>query len=77
MKQIGSVIHMMVNEMDQTGLLDPEFMEQHEFVEVLRNGTKGTTGEGTGSGTTNIYSQYLRASTAANGYAFRPGGLVS
>jgi ATP-dependent DNA helicase RecG len=47
MERIGSGIRLMINEMRHTGLPDPEFVEQHEFVVVFRN---GSTGEGAGPG---------------------------
>jgi ATP-dependent DNA helicase RecG len=53
MERIGSGIRLMVNEMRHIGLPDPEFVEQHEFVVVFRN---GTTGEGSGPGTTGALS---------------------
>lgn len=49
MERVGSGIRLMVNEMRHMGLPDPEFVEQHEFVVIFRN---GTSGEGTGPGTT-------------------------
>jgi ATP-dependent DNA helicase RecG len=38
MEQIGSGIRLMVHEMRRLGLPDPEFVEQHEFVVIFRNG---------------------------------------
>lgn len=49
MERVGSGIRLMVNEMRHTGLPDPEFIEQHEFVVIFRNGRRG---EGVGPGTT-------------------------
>ena len=49
MERIGSGIRLMVNEMRQLGRPDPEFVEQHAFVVIVRNGTMG---EGAGPGTT-------------------------
>lgn len=48
MERVGSGIRLMINEMRSIGLPDPEFVEQHEFVVIFRN---GTTGEGRGPGT--------------------------
>lgn len=49
MERVGSGIRLMVNEMRHMGLPDPEFVEQHEFVVLFRN---GTAGEGSGPGMT-------------------------
>ena len=38
MEKIGSGIRLMVQEMRRLGLPDPEFIEQHEFVVIFRNG---------------------------------------
>ena len=46
MERIGSGIRLMVNEMRHTGLPDPEFIEQHEFVVIFRNGSTGGSGPG-------------------------------
>lgn len=46
MERVGSGIRLMVNEMRGMGLPDPEFVEQHEFTVVFRNGTTGGTGPG-------------------------------
>ena len=38
MERIGSGARLMIQEMRQLGLADPEFVEQHEFVVTFRNG---------------------------------------
>ena len=38
MEKVGSGIRLMINEMRQLGLSDPEFAEVHEFVVTFRNG---------------------------------------
>jgi ATP-dependent DNA helicase RecG len=42
MERIGTGIRLMVNEMRQLGLPDPEFIEQHEFVVIFRSGPRKT-----------------------------------
>jgi ATP-dependent DNA helicase RecG len=43
MERIGMGIRMMVQEMRQLGLPDPEFVEQHEFAVIFRNGREART----------------------------------
>jgi ATP-dependent DNA helicase RecG len=42
MERIGSGARLMIQEMRQLGLSDPEFVEQHEFVVTFRNGQSPT-----------------------------------
>jgi ATP-dependent DNA helicase RecG len=42
-ERIGAGIRLMVNEMALLGLPKPEFLEQHEFVVIFRNGRVGTS----------------------------------
>lgn len=44
MERIGAGIRMMVNEMQLMGLPAPEFVEQHEFVVIFRNGQQREEG---------------------------------
>src|SRR6476661_6823432 len=45
MERIGSGARLMVQEMRQLGLADPEFTEQHEFVVIFRNGQVSTSAD--------------------------------
>jgi ATP-dependent DNA helicase RecG len=45
MERIGSGARLMIQEMRQLGLADPEFAEQHEFVVTFRNGQLPTTAD--------------------------------
>lgn len=42
MERVGAGIRLMVNEMRQLGLPDPEFVEQHEFLVIFRHGRVST-----------------------------------
>jgi ATP-dependent DNA helicase RecG len=46
MERVGAGIRLMVNEMRLLGLPDPEFIEQHEFVVIFRNGRASTVQTG-------------------------------
>ena len=45
MERIGSGARLMIQEMRQLGLADPEFAEQHEFLVTFRNGQLPTTAD--------------------------------
>jgi predicted HTH transcriptional regulator len=45
MERIGSGARLMIQEMRQLGLADPEFTEQHEFVVSFRNGQVATSAD--------------------------------
>ncbi len=45
MERIGAGARLMIQEMRQLGLADPEFAEQHEFVVTFRNGESPTTAD--------------------------------
>src|SRR5215211_1324335 len=47
MERIGSGAQLMIQEMRQLGLADPEFVEQHEFVVIFRNGQSPTNADAT------------------------------
>jgi len=40
MERVGTGVRLMINEMRQLGLPDPEFIEQHEFVVIFRSGPR-------------------------------------
>jgi len=40
MERVGTGVRLMINEMRQLTLPDPEFIEQHEFVVIFRNGPR-------------------------------------